>query len=129
MTETSVYSVLFFDLSARLLDQQHFTAASPRDARILGAAIFEACSDQSASYELWQGHAKLIVGLRPGRRPAVGALSEELSSLAVDIEERMASSQSAIARSRKLLEALDTFDIARTVGVASSGASGQHPAP
>ncbi|HWB48108.1 MAG TPA: hypothetical protein VG651_03285 [Stellaceae bacterium] len=99
------YRIYFFG-ETMIHGRHDFDADDDQDAIQIASVLFDACSDDSRSFDLWSGTRRVVVP-----RPFVPRTFEELSAanqeIAVDTEERIAHSEWHIARSRRLLDAID----------------------
>ena len=120
MSESPHYRILFFNDRAMLVAHQELAAPSDAAAKLIGAAIFQACEDECASYEIWSGPIRLVTGMRPSTMPNVFELTHQLGSMAADNEERIAASAWALARSRKLLGTLGNWKARNAMAAAKN---------
>ena len=98
------YRIYFF--AERAIRGRHdFDADNDQAAIQVGYVLFDACSDDCRSFDLWQGPRRIAVP-----RLFVPKTFDELSAAnqecVVDTEERIVRSEWNIARSRRLLEML-----------------------
>jgi len=97
---------IYFVGERAILGRHDFDADNDRAAIQVAHVLFDACSDDCRSFDLWQGRRRIAVP-----RLFVPSTFEELSEATqervLDTEERIAHSQWNIARSRRLLEMLE----------------------
>ena len=83
-----------------------FDADGDQNAIQIAYALLDACSDDCRSFDLWQ-HTRRIPIPRMVQPTTFDELSAANQERVVETEERMARSEWAIARSRRLLDRLE----------------------
>jgi hypothetical protein len=99
------YRIYFFGERA-ILGRHDFGADNDQSAIQIAHLLFDTCSDDCGSFDLWQGTRRI-----PTPRLFVPKTFDQLSAAnqecVVDTEERIVHSEWRIARSRRLLERLE----------------------
>ena len=98
---------IYFVSTTTICGRHDFSADNDQSAIQIAHLLFEACSDGCQSYDLWQGDRRVAIP-----RLFVPLTFNELSAAqqecAVDTEERIVRSEWSIAKSRRLLESLES---------------------
>jgi len=113
------YRVYLRDKVGFIRAQQDFAADSLAEAIESASFLFDACSDQCASYELWCG--TLLFAQKLTRPPPVRLehVSEATQKNVVELEETLRQSHWAVAKSTRLcisLQAARRNGLGKTTG-------------
>lgn len=87
--------------------RHEFEAASDQNAIQIAHVLFDACSDDCNSFDLWSGTRHVAIP-RLFVAKTFDELSEVLQEHTLDTEERIANGEWRTARSRRLLERLES---------------------
>lgn len=102
----SRYRIYFRDDQGLIATCEDFTADNDVAARRVAAALFAACSDCCASFDLHAGKTRIDsdeVG-----EPRAG-LGHKMQEAVIEVEERLLRSRSQIARSERLIGRLEAI--------------------
>ena len=103
MWKSGRYRFYAMDRFGRVVGQQPFAAQSEAHAREVGYALLKACNDECTSVEIRKGYRRIAKfetddGGRLDFFPTEGPIGQ----LAIEVAAALASSDSALARSRRL---------------------------
>jgi len=105
---TSTYRV-YFRSKAGIRGRHDFSVADDETALTIAALLADACSDECASFEVWQGTRRVggdqAFASQP--RSSLEELTERQQALTIECEEAIRDSYFAIASSRRLLKRLN----------------------
>jgi hypothetical protein len=99
------YSVYFLVEGHELAGYRTFVALSDFDARQIAGTVFELCQDACQSVEVWRD-GELLFRLAESDLAQPFQLNVYTASAVLELEEALAESRWAIARSRRLLARL-----------------------
>ena len=94
------YRIYFF--GDRVINGRHDNDTSGLQ---IAHALFDACSDNCQSFELWQG-ARMVYVPRTYRQMSFTEMSAAHQQAVIETEETLAQSRWNVAKSRRLLERL-----------------------
>jgi hypothetical protein len=102
----ATYRIYFFG-EQKIVGRHDFEADSDTTARQMAQALFDACSDNCQSFDLWQVSKHISVPrlFRPLSFAELSAASQER---VIQTKEQIAQSAWVVAKSRRLLEYLET---------------------
>ena len=100
----ATYRIYFFGPAA-IIGREDFEAKSDTIALQMAQALFDACSDNCQSFDLWQEERHVAVP-RLFRPSSFVELSKANQERVIQTEEVIAQSGSLIAKSRRLLQKL-----------------------
>jgi hypothetical protein len=105
---------LYFKAGGSIVARQDFDGENDADAQQIAVALFDACSDSCQTFDLWQGGRQVPIRL-PHRTASLRDLSDAHQDTVLGTEEIIARSDWAIARSRRLIEQLETAKLRRKI--------------
>jgi len=97
---------MYFLASGRIRAAEEFDAGSDINAIRIARALCDACSDMCETFELWQAARLIRTRPPPYRGVTLSDLSEAQQGIVIEREEAIRASHWALARSRRLIEAL-----------------------
>jgi len=97
---------MYFLASGRIRAAEEFDAGSDINAIRTARALCDACSDMCETFELWQATRLIRTRPPPYRGVTLSDLSEAQQGIVIEREEAIRASHWALARSRRLIEAL-----------------------
>ena len=100
------YCIYLYGTSGSMLGRHEFQAENDRSAMAVAEQLWDACSDVSASFELWDGLRRVDADFSRMPCPSVSAEHIMMASQVslVEHEETLRSSFWALARSERLLQ-------------------------
>jgi len=100
------YRIFFHDAVGDIVGRQDFEAEDDGMALTIATLLFDACSDVSHNFELWES-TRLVNESYFARAQAIGRqLSTQRQAAVARTEEQLRDSQWAVASSKRLLEQL-----------------------
>ena len=97
------YRLYAMDQSRSVVGQQNFAAPSEEQAREVGYALLKACNDECTSVEIWRGRRRIArFETDDGGRLDFFPTEGPIGQLAFEVASALASSDSALSRSRRL---------------------------
>ena len=102
------YRVYLRDGMGFIRARQDFVAASLAEAIEISSFLFDACSDQCRSYELWSGTVLIGQNLTSSPRVRLELLNEARQNRVIELEETLHQSRWAIAKSARLRQSLES---------------------
>lgn len=116
------YCIYLYSVSGSMLGRHEFEAQNDRSAMAVAEHLWDACSDVSESFELWDGPRR--VDSEFSRMPCPSVSAEQVMTASqgslVEREETLRRSFWALARSERLLQRireLKSLPVAKTLGV------------
>lgn len=97
------YRIYLCDSKDRILAREDVEAADDHAAMMIAVRLWDACSDVSSGFELWQGSRRLDTAIDTSTVNA-DWLNAEMQAAVAHHEERLRDSRWAIAGSKRLLE-------------------------
>jgi hypothetical protein len=97
---------MYFLASSRIRAAEEFDADNDINAIRIARALYDACSDMCEAFELWQATRLIRTRPPPYRGVTLSDLSEAHQRIVIEGEEIIRASHWALARSRRLIEAL-----------------------
>jgi len=107
----ATYRIYFFGVE-EIIGRHDFEADNSPTAVHMAQALFDVCSDTCRSFDLWQGSKHISVP-RLLRSLSFAELSAASQERVIQTEEQIAQSEWLVAKSRRLLEYLETNSVRR----------------
>jgi hypothetical protein len=105
---------LYFKTDGSIVARQDFDGENDADAQQVAVVLLDACSDRCQTVDLWQGGRQVPIRL-PHKTTSLPDLSDAHQDTVLRTEEVIARSDWAIARSRRLIEQLETAKLRRKI--------------
>ena len=102
------YRVYLRDGMGFIRARQDFTAAGLTEAIEISSFLFDACSDECRSYELWSGTVLIGQNLTSSPPVRLELLNEARQNHVIELEETLHQSKWAITKSARLHQALES---------------------
>jgi hypothetical protein len=107
---------IYFRTARQILGREDFEANDDVAAIRIAHVLYDTCSDVSDSFELWQEQRKLRARQAHHWKASFDDLIEADQRVVIEREECISHSRWLIARSRRLIEALDAAKPAAGAG-------------
>jgi hypothetical protein len=104
---------LYFLASGRIRAAEEFEANNDIDAIRIARLVYDACSDMCEAFELWQATRLIRTRPPPYSGVSLSDLTENHQRIVIEREEVIRNSHWALARSQRLIEALDLLKLSR----------------
>ena len=98
---------MYFRTEGRIHGREDFEAADDVAAIRIARVLYDTCSDVCGGFELWQGKRQLRARQPHHQNASLANLIEAHQRVAIEKEEDISQSRWMIARSRRLIAALD----------------------
>src|SRR5215475_7973743 len=98
---------MYFLIMGQIQGREDFEAADDVAAIRIAGELYDTCSDVCDGFDLWQGKRQLRARQPHHEKASLTDLIEAHQRIALQKEEEISQSRWMIARSRRLIEALD----------------------
>jgi len=111
------YRLYFLNAAQRIAARDEFEAENDETAITIAGLLYDACSDLSSGFELWQSARRVVpdatkqAAAHPNQSST--AITLQLQSVVLEREEMLQQSQWLIARSKRLQVRVDELRKAR----------------
>ena len=111
------YRLYFLNAAQRISARDEFEAESDEAASAIGGQLYDACSDLSSGFELWQGARRVVPDVKkqvaghPNQSRT--AITLKLQNIVLEREEILQQSHWLIAKSKRLQARVDELRKAR----------------
>jgi len=125
------YCLYLYSASGSMLGRDEFQAENDRSAMAVAEHLWDACSDVSASFELWDGLRRVDSEFSRMPCPSVSAEQVMMTSQVslVEHEETLRSSFWALARSERLLQRIRALEASPVATSRDGDAAAASPVP
>ena len=103
---------MYFLIRGQIQGREDFEAADDVAAIRIARVLYDTCSDVCDGFDLWQGKRQLRARQPHHQKASLTDLIEAHQRVAIQKEEDISQSRWMIARSRRLIEALDRAKLA-----------------
>src|SRR5215469_561440 len=105
------YRLYFLNAAQRIAARDEFEADNDESAITIAGLLYDACSDLSSGFELWQGARRVVPDVKKQAtaqpNQSSTAITLQLQSVVLEREEMLQQSQWLIARSKRLSARVD----------------------
>jgi hypothetical protein len=98
---------MYFLIMGQIQGREDFEATDDLTAIRIARVLYDTCSDVCDGFDLWQGKRQLCARQPHHQKASLTELIEAHQRVAIQKEEDISQSRWMIARSRRLIEALD----------------------
>ena len=105
------YRLYFLNAAQRISARDEFEAEDDETGTTIAGLLYDACSDLSSGFELWQGARRVVPGVRKQvarhPNPSSTAITLKVQNIVIEREEILQQSHWLIARSKRLQARVD----------------------